>query len=617
MNENDTSKIAKLYRRTKLLFTYIGDKHKLVFFSSDNDNYLELNAKLVDNTYFISINKEYFNKTLKENKDALKELEKVLSYNTGIASYFYYGLGYLFFLWTFMSYPSALSGYLLYKLPFYLQIIGIGLIYSLVFLLPLWLLFKIRENKIKTVSKADVMLHYLKNEEYRQKMNEFKKAKETKLKWWNKQIVTTKISPFHNVGKKVIIIYSVLFLFIIALFSFFKMRVDLPASYLPILYNEKAILDYSNTDIIKTKYEFTEKTSPLTINGSYQPCGRYICDRYNASIYDNNFNLVDLNQYLNVDESFNQILTINEGIVVFNYCKADVKERGYKIVDLNTNTIINDLNPTTLNIEDTFYIFVDALVANGEIYLGGTLGEGGNQVGYLVKVDQNNNIITNLENEGIIVSTVTMFNNKLYLTEVSKVDSFNTIIKTIDQNLKVIDKVEITEFRTIYVTVVNDEILLRAYEKGMTNFYQIAESLKLKKVYTSVLDGFHIYTDSNTLYSGMSLKSYFEYDQDFNKINKGLACYECSDSDYFKQYYFIKSNNKLYAINDDFTLVFTETANYHYSLSRSPLTTEGFVLYLAAYLIPLTVTLNVLSRRKKEALVTNEYLKQLLNDNET
>ncbi len=618
MKDNQMTEVKKSEEAAELLFTYIGKKYKLVFFSkaSLNDK-LEIDVSLIDDTYCILIDKEFFNKTLKDNQNALAELEKVISYNRGITGYFYYGVWYLFFLWIFHSYPNIIGGYLLYNLPFYLQIIGIIFIYGLTLLLPLFLMFKEINNKINNVPSGKLMLHYLKDEKYQNMMVQFRKTNNLKKKWWENPIIMRQISPFHNLGKKVIFGYSLLIIFLLTLLASFYLTVDVPFSYLPKLYQEKTLLDYSNTDIIKTKYQFIEKTTSLNLPLNLEVCGNYFCNRFDNLIYDNDFNLIDLNNYLEDGESFSQILTINDGIIVFNYCKEEGNERSYKVVNLETNTIIVQLDSTTLNLDVDFYIFMDAGVNNNEIYLSGELQDGTERSGYLVKIDKNGNLISYQSTDGLIISTITIYNDFLYLTEVSSQNDQNTVFKLLNLNLEVIDKKVVSNLRTIYSVVIDNKIFIRTLEKGMSNYYQLSTSLALEKEYSYISSANYIHATKKSFYSGITLKSFREFNNDFKIINKGLECFDCNNEEYFNEYYFIKNNDKLYALTNDYVLVFEETTNDNYSLSRSPLTNEGFMLFLAVYIIPMTIWASGVSRRNKETLITNKYFKELLNNNKT
>ncbi|MFK5883201.1 MAG: hypothetical protein QM489_02555, partial [Candidatus Izemoplasma sp.] len=560
----------------------------------------------------VAINEEYFNEALKDNESALYELEKVLSFNRGVAGYFLYGFGYLFILSMLKFYPSHISGYLFYHLPFWLQVIGMVVVYPIVFGLPLWLMYRLRNSRVKTVWHSMLMLHYLKDKSYRKILKQFKDSeKDPNEKWWNKRIIPSKLSPFHSFSKTVILIYSVTILCLGALIASFYMTSEASLNDMTTMYSELMDIEFLNIKVIKTKYEFTERTDAMLIENYVDSCGEYYCETFGDFILDENFNNIDLSIYFGTEEEIYGIVFYNDNIAVIQYGIQEGDYQAFKVIDIDSETILYIIDDEDIDLDVEFYYFKDGFYRDNYVYLAGTEHRSDNdKVAAIYKFDETGIVDVYYSDNGKIVTEIEMNGDSIFISELSKDNNGTTILKELNFELDIIQEILIEDFALYNMYNVDGNIIV--YDGNFTyDYYLVNEDLTLDFKFTRISDYTWISHFKETLSYGITLKTYTEFDKDLNIVNEGLQCDDCTDDEYFNDYYFIRKDNKVYAIDEDYTLVFTEIDEDKYSLSRSSLTIIGIVVYLVVFLIPITIFHIILRRREKETMKVELHLEKL------
>ncbi|QVK18301.1 hypothetical protein KHQ81_00875 [Mycoplasmatota bacterium] len=598
--------LSKYYVEDHKFFTYVGQNSIIHFYDTEvtdfNDVYKnqEIDVQTSGSEYYVLIKKSYFDYTLSENKSALEEFERILNYNKGIAGYFFYLFPFIIYVWQFNFLPGLCSSFILYRLPFVLQVLGVIFIYFIFYGVPIYLFLKLRKSRIQAVWFGKYILQNIKNKEYRLKREEIVNPKVKKVNFWHQRLFGFVGFFFHHFGKKVAFMYIAFISFFVIIIGIFFQMCDEPIDYLPVLTRELWLSDFDRLRFIKTKYEFEEIIYDLEVETNVERCGEYICNfGSNSKLYDRDFNEIELEVYLGDTEKFYRLVGAGEGKAVISYRLENKRMANYKIIDLVNEKVIINIDNSYLNLNaDDLIFFTKCEMFNGSIYLVGSqyIDEERNGIIYRINESEDTQIYTSTND---FLSSMAIKSDAIIISEIQRKITENPIIKELDLDLNVIKQTVLNDNHVLYSWVVQNEVIFLDYKGSIYKYFKMNEDFEVEYLYTYVLDAFQLHFFEDTIIQGYSLTSFTEFDNEFNKVNKGLECFGCSDEEYFAFYNFILVDDKLYAVNNDRVIKFTLTDDYDYSILRGTITNIGFIVFLSILIIPSTISYLVLNKRQK------------------
>jgi hypothetical protein len=596
MKKNSTETVKNMYLNSQYLYTFKGDKYTLKFFSNNHQSLsktysqLDMDAQLLDNTYYILVDEHFFLESLKENEVALAELEKVLAFNQGIAGYFYYGfvLLYIIVLIFGITLPVHLSSYIFYRFPFWLQILGTIVVHVTIFGTLLWLIKRFRDDRVNNVYHAKKILHYIKNKDLKKIMNNVKKTEKPPLFLSKQRVIFTNLSPYHHFSKKVVALYVIPLLMYISLSLLGFILTKTPLTDVPLAASSFIKNDSSIVSVVSTRYTFLEKIDTSTAKS-----------RLEKELW-----LFDFTPYLDEDESSASIVSYNDGIALVRLFKETEEGYIYKVFDLEEEQLLYTIDKAFLNIDVEIFYFLDAFYKDGFMYIvGGEIHSANENIGSIYKVNETGVVRTFYTHHGKIIYSLAVKNNDIYATVYDKDNNKSTLLVLLDRDFNVIDErlyqdkhfTSFLNFDDVITLIILDNRLIES-------FYQLDENLLLNEKLRFV-SGFEyiMFFDDTLVIAYGNLKSYTEYDNQFNRLNQGLDCKSCSYEEYFAHYRFIKSDELVYAIGFNHTLVFTQSNTVTYTLSRSVMTLIGFIVSLTLILVPV-ISFHMLLIKKEKNL---------------
>lgn len=605
---NNTEHYRILFDPNNIIAVHDGNQSRLIFYDKPRSlskhavqSLLDIDVKLLDDGYHIAIDKQWFDHAVRHNDDVLAEIEHMLAYNKGHHAWITIGMFFLSY-GLYLSLVATITVAMMSQgASFFLQMTMLVCMVGGILLASGYLYLRHLKTDQILMPKARMLLHYLKNKEYREQRAQFLNEQSKESGWWSKLGRIHIGKPFHNAGRRVLIL-GILYVFVLISFGVYFFIVTGLSPALIVRFGAEVVQQSDAIpSFVKTKYVLERRIEGTTPEIQDELCGTSSCIHTDGNLVFQP-TVDDLDWLFTNSEQLRRIYSssINWALVQIKDTETDTYRT--LLVNHRDQTVVHELNDTFYG-DDGTYLIGDSRINDDLLYISGIVAFDENDGNGFVMAIDDQGIVASFETDGpAFIHSMVIENDIVHSLEwTGTVHPYSTTYRQYDIDLNVLDNVTYENRKLYDLHTIDGLILTHLIDDDMytTDIMKIDPDGALKIVLEDALSlDLWFFPDRLTTYA--NLISYREYDSDYNIINRGILCDECTDNELFdRTVEIIPYSHQLIAIYDDHALVFAESDTYHYALSRIQIPLADYLQATAVLVFGFGISILILRNKEK------------------
>ncbi len=583
----------KYFIEENLLYVHEVGEVKIYFYDYFDSELMKYSTAFQSGTFkysknfYVLIHRGYFNETIRDNNNALKEISEILieSRNPGLCNLI---IPFLLLLFA----PINITMYMFRFSNMFVQVLSIISFIVLLFVTG-FIYYKNNEENILIRSiRNGLYLNYLTDITHMKKKDEYLKGFYKKGYTYNLLRKRYKHNRYRKktVRNRKIVGYSLGVFFILFMITPPIMLIENNFIETYDTMNHIRKIDSPYIPMInRTSYELVDikenPTQEVLVN-----CGNYYCSDYyvHDDVFTTDYEKIDLDLITGY-ETVIIFSVINNHALVLSKNPLDDENSLYQIIDIE-----NEIVTFTVS-EDDFTDYSGALEGyvtgmlevNGTYYIYGNIYNDDNDdnddndiVGYILNTTKSIETDLIIFDQMLGLNAVQYLNNHYYIylntyQEKDQVFKYNNDFNLVDSFY--MDN----EDHYSMLFLVDNEIILSQHSTGLYSYLSnLTEEFSSEPdLNYSWYESIQITSNEETFFIGAYLQTIKEYDNDFNQLSNGLRCKECTKEMEVDYYYASRDDDYLYLSSKSNILTFEQVTPSYY-IYRSQVSTVWYVLSL-------------------------------------
>lgn len=574
--------IDNAYLKEKELAYYQGDSLSLEFYDKTKSDLMKSSGFFHTPTVVkagvakILIEPEFFYETINNNELVFKEIEHIIFQSTRKINYMKSILGVLFTIWVSWYVLIHIYPFVLANLPFWLQVIGMIVLTVFLYGPITYLIIRVGVRDRSYGKQLSYFYNRITNKTFLKDFRRLKKSKRSSF--FQIDIIRLRFKALQNatVRSFMPLVFLIGF-FVVSITPYIIYSNDTP---LGLFRQLGAVItsDSSIPSVVSTPYKYLDSIDNPT-GESLKICGEYWCGTNNIisnNFYDKDFEPLTFPELCPNDELCHALWV--EPYILIGYITEEEDE--YYIWDPVTKSTIQSFNSIDMGISTISNLLVTSITYDSKddsFYLVSHTRVDDASISFLSRYNSNGDW-TNVELTNIYYSLIV--DDEIYALY-SHVTDTPAYIDVYDLLLNKKETIEVDNSYYSPRLILNQgEVFLGTSKILSETIFQLDQENKFQKVWSqSNLVGWVEFNNEAIVTNSTTMKSFRQFDINFNTISKGLFCSECEVTDYFDYYSYLIEDNILYAINSDKIYTFEYTSTIQRSISPSTvIPTAGYII---------------------------------------